>query len=30
MVQPLAPLAGALGFGFDSGALAVPQVEPPR
>jgi protease-4 len=30
MVQPLAPLAKALGFGFDSGALAVPPVEPPR
>jgi len=30
IVQPLAPLARALGFGLDSGALAVPPLEPPR
>jgi protease-4 len=30
MVQPLAPLARALGFGLDPGALAVPMLEPLR
>jgi protease IV len=30
MVQPLVPLARALGFGLDPGALAVPPVELPR
>lgn len=30
IVQPLAPLVRALRFGLDSGALAVPPLEPPR